>query len=264
MTDSTAKSEIARRQYRYPPIEEAICDIRFTDSKEWDPTVPGAIYQELIDEYPAKPQSENTTEAEGSFSEEEGNSHVKLQFRYDANIVRFTSEDGRRIVRVGPDRMTVHLLKPYTSWEDYRGQIYRALEPYRRVTEPSAISQIGVRYINRIIVEADVVELSQYFTSPPHPPQELPQSLDAFVVRISAMYDDPSIRLVTTFASESSPNSDESSFILDIDVIGQWPDTLPFERAAEYIEDLRIKERLAFEALITERARKIFDAKQNY
>ena len=88
MTSSTENSGAARRQYRYPPIEEAICDIRFAHCKEWDPTTPGEIYQELREEYPAKPQSENTTEAEGSFSEEEGNSQVKLQFRYDSNIVR--------------------------------------------------------------------------------------------------------------------------------------------------------------------------------
>ena len=174
------------------------------------------------------------------------------------------SDDGKRIVRVGPNIMTVHLLKPYSSWEDFRTQIHKALEAYRRVTEPSGIVQIGIRYINRIVVEADVVELGEYFTSPPNPPQDLPQTLDAFLVRISAVYEGEPVRIVTTFASESSPNDDESFFILDIDVIGQWSDALTFEDAATHIEDLRVKERLGFEALITERARIIFDAKQNY
>ena len=34
---------MARRKYRNPPIEEAVCDIQFEPGSEWDPTMSGAL-----------------------------------------------------------------------------------------------------------------------------------------------------------------------------------------------------------------------------
>ena len=248
-----------RRQYRNPPIEEALCEIRFSPDVEWDPTVPGLIYQKLRSDYPAKPRSESVVEARGRLSQSEGDDGLEFQLRQNANRVQFCSNDEKRIVRVGPSVLSAHVLRPYSSWESFRAQISNALDVYVDVTHPTAISQIGVRYINRIVVPADVVDLNDYFTSPPEPPDSLPQTIRSFLVRVDAMYEGEPVRLVTTFASESADRG-QAAFVLDIDVVGKWSDLMPLGQALAIVDNLRMKEREAFESLITDKARCIFDA----
>lgn len=246
-----------RRQYRNPPIEEALCEIRFVPGPEWDPTLPGLIYQSLKAEYPQKPRTQNVLEAGVTIPD--GGGGPSFQVQQNASRVQFRSADDRRLVGVGPDVLSAHLLRPYSSWEQFRDQIVQALAAYSSVAEPTAISRIGVRYINQIVLAADVVDLNEYFTSPPEPPETLPQTLRSFLVRMEAAYEDEPIRVITTFASNDAARG-RTAFILDIDVVGEWPEQLGLESAMEAIDDLRSRERVAFESLITDRAREVFDA----
>lgn len=248
-----------RRQYRNPPIEEALCEIRFAPGTEWDPTVPGLLYQALRSEYPAKPRTQNVVEAGVRIPDGPGDVGPSFQFRHNANRVQLRSEDEKRIVGVGPDVLSVHILRPYSSWEQFREQITSALAAYVGVAEPTGIVRIGVRYINRISVAAEIVELGDYFTSPPQPPDTLPQALRSFLVRMDAVYEGEPVRLVTTFASNDADDG-KTAFILDIDVVGEWSDPVAVDDALDIIDDLRAKERAGFESLITNKAREIFDA----
>jgi len=249
----------ARRQYRHPPIEEALCEIRFVPSTDWDPTVPGVFYQSIKPDYPAKPRTQNVLEAGVTLPDAAGTDGPSFQFRQNASRVQFRSADERRIVGVGPDVLSIHILRPYSSWETFREQIQKALDAYVSVAEPAGILRIGVRYINRIVVAAEVVELNEYFTSPPEPPDSLPQSLRSFLVRMDAVYESEPVRLVTTFASNSADEG-QTAFILDIDVVAEPPDAVSIQEAMGIIDDLRAKERAGFESLITNKAREVFDA----
>jgi hypothetical protein len=37
--------QATRRQYKNPPIEEALAEFRFVPRQEWDLTIPGKIHQ---------------------------------------------------------------------------------------------------------------------------------------------------------------------------------------------------------------------------
>ncbi len=228
-------------------------------SAEWDPTVPGLLYQSLKTDYPARPRSQNVVEAGVQLPDDAGDGGASFQFRHNRSRVQFRSEDEKRIVGVGEDVLSVHVLRPYSSWEQFREQIQSAVSAYDDVAKPVGIARIGVRYINRIVVDAEVVELSEYFTSPPNPPATLPQNLRSFLVRMDAAYEREPFRLVTTFASNDAAEG-QTAFILDIDVIGEWPDPLDVGDAMGIIDNLRAKERSGFEALITDKARGLFDA----
>jgi len=185
---------------------------------------------------------------------------TSVTLKPDLQRIQFRSPDEKRIVQVGPDVVSAHILRPYTSWEDFRQQIAGALDAYVRVVEPPSIAQIGMRYINRLQIGEDPVDLPTYFTSPPNPPEGLPQALESFLTRIVSRYDDAPIKLVTTFADGPTPTG-EPEFILDIDLVWAFETPqLPIEGAMEAIDDLRVREREAFEALITDNARSLFDA----
>ena len=259
-SDAGVPAVAVRRRYRHPPIEEATCEIRFVPSDAWDPTMPGLVYGELRSEYPAKPVTQGLIEA-GIKVTPDGPDGPSVLVRQDLHRVQFRSEDGRRIAAVGPDVLSVHLLRPYTSWEAFREQIRAAIGVYVKVAAPIGISRIGVRYINRIEVQASTVDLPIYFTSPPDPPSTMPQRIRSFITRVEAIYDDSEdTRVITTFAS-SDTTEDRADFILDIDVVTERSfKTTDLREVMAAVEDLRDRERTAFEALITDEARGLFDA----
>lgn len=251
---------VERRQYRNPPIQEALCEVRFVADEEWDPTLPGLVYQALREEYPAKPTSQGLVEAGINVKGEDGMG-PSIMVRQDLHRVQFRDPTGKRIAAVGSGVLSVHLLRPYTEWEDFRAQIQRALTAFVEVTKPDGIARIGVRYINKIEVAAPSIELDDYFTSAPDPPDPLPQQIRSFVTRVETSYEEEPIRLVTTFATSNDVSPGSTGFLLDIDVVYDGSDDpLALEAAMPVIEDLRSRERVAFEALITDRTREIFDA----
>jgi uncharacterized protein (TIGR04255 family) len=250
---------MARRKYRNPPIEEALCEFRFAPSQDWDPTVPGRFHERIRERYPAKPREQRVVEAGFQVSAQSTDS--AMQLKHGLAKAQFPTADGKRLVAVGPDVMSVHVLKPYPGWhEDFRARIEQALQAYNETTVPKGITQIGLRYINQVVIPADTIELDDYFTTPPRTPDKFPERQSAIFSRIESFYTDEPIRLVFTFANVKSPEG-TLGFLLDLDLVWSWGDEpLALNDAMDKVEELRHRERNAFEALITERTREVFDA----
>jgi uncharacterized protein (TIGR04255 family) len=237
-----------------------LCEVRFVADEEWDPTLPGLVYQSLRAEYPAKPTSQGLLQAGINVRGEDGDGPT-IMVRQDLNRVQFKDDSGKRIAAVGPAVLSVHLLRPYTEWENFREQIKRALDAYIEVTKPEGVVRIGVRYVNKIEVGAPSIDLDEYFVSAPSPPDPLPQTIKSFVTRVETCYDEEPVRIVTTFATSTDVPAGSTGFLLDIDVVlERQEDPLAVDDVMQAIDDLRSRERIAFEALITDRTREIFDA----
>lgn len=247
---------MGRRTYKNPPIEEALCEIRFSGC-EWDiVTSPAALFEGLRLDYPGKPQSLVTT-----------NVLTGPQLPTTVSVlpagprIRLTSLDEKRMVVVAPDLLSVHVLRPYPGWdEDFRARIDRALATYRRVAQPKAVVRIGVRFINRVVLsrEAQPIDLDDYFNGVPASIDGLPDRISAFVHRVERAYDD-TIKLVHTFASLET-TGDSMVFLLDLDVIWEREKPEQIQDVMAVVEELRARQRTAFEATITDKLREVFDA----
>ena len=252
-----------RRRYKNPPIEEALCEFRFEPGQEWDFTIPGKLHAELRDAYPGKPRHQMAIQA--AFGPREGQP-PNLMFRQGLAKVQLITEDAKRIVGVGPDVLSIHMLKPYQDparveaigWEEFRPRIDQALDAYWRVAEPAGVQRVGVRYINKIVVPCARVEPRRYVLCAPPDIHGLPDVLSNFFGRTEYVYDD-GVRLVVTYAITDAPTGCVA-FLLDIDVIWQGDEAIAKEDALARADDLRVRERDAFEALITDEARRLFDA----
>jgi uncharacterized protein (TIGR04255 family) len=251
-----------RRKYRKPPIEEAVCDLQFAPGTEWDPTMPGRIYERLKGTYNEKPRQQQVVEAQLQGASAEGSPSVSLQHRFGKTRVQLLAEKGTRIVGIGPEQLSVHMLRPYTEWEDFRPRIWEALNAYREVAEPEAIARVGLRYINRITLEGKSPDLSRYFTIPPRFPEVDPATrMLAFFNRKEVEYLDRPIRVVVTFADIESPTPDDSSYLLDIDIIWIAADApIPLGEINVIMEELKARHRKVFESLVTDESRRLFDA----
>lgn len=249
---------VERRKYRNPPIQEALCELQFASTvPDWDPTIPGRLYERVKDVYSGKPRQQMQAGIQL------GGDPTTPELRWEAGVprIQFITPAEDRILAVGPNVISLSTLPPYDGWEDFRPRIEAALTAYQDIAQPEGIKRIGVRYINRIITKGDHLHLGELFTTPPQLPDELDASLSSFFTRWEAMYSDIPVKLIQTFGSvQSEPGT--AAFVLDLDVFRQWEEKegLPVEEAMSQVDILRERERELFEASITDRAREMFDA----
>ena len=249
-------------RYKKPPIEEAVCDIQFAPGTDWDPTMPGRIHERLKGVYSGKPRLQQFVEAQVQGLDTDGGASVSLQQRIARQRVQLLTSDGTRMVGLGAEQLTVHMLRPYSGWDEYRPRIEEALAAYREIAEPEAITRIGLRYVNRICIAGEgTPDLGRYFTVPPKfPPVDENIRVLSFFNRKEAEYTDAPIRFVVTFAEMEPALPQSHEYLLDLDII--WINTdhpAPLDRAMALIDEMKIRHRNIFESLITNDARKLFD-----
>ncbi len=252
-----------RRRYGNPPIKEALCEFRFAPGQDWDLTIPGKLQAALGEEYSGKPREQKAMQV---------GLHVKegkpANLQYDEGLakVQLPTRDGTRLVGVGPDVLSVHMLCPYQDssstegggWEEFAPRIAAALEAYRKVTEPNGINRVGVRYINQIAIPGTKIRVEEYLKCAHLEMTGLPEHYDNFLSRVEYLYDDR-VRLILSYGLLGAlPNVVEC--LLDLDVI--WQDNTPIEAGAslKVASDLHERAGAAFEAVVTDKARELFDA----
>ena len=252
-----------RRRYRRPPIEEALCEFHFTAGPDWNLTVPGKLQTELQGEYSGTPREQRAVEVG---LDVQGGKPANLQYGEGLARVQLVTEDETRMVGVGRDLLSIHMLNPYqtpaypesSGWEEFKPRISAALEAYWRVAAPIAVRRVGVRYINKIVIPEPKVNVEEYLRCALPEVDELPERLGSFMTRIEYLYADD-VRLVLSHGTIGAP-TDHVAFVLDLDVIWEGGDPIGKDTAMIVAEDLRVRERTAFEATITDKAREIFDA----
>ena len=222
-------------------------------SKEdaWDPTVPGRFQEVIRAEYPGKPRQVQLVQHSVTFNGGQAAGQQTLQF----GKVQFPTQDEKRMVALGNNVLSVHILRPYSAWTDFLPRIERALAAYVGVMSPLNVARIGVRYINLIQPPVPPHTLSTYFTRAVDP--QLPGTLHQFFHSDTFRLSD-GVHWQLTFAAEPQTGSALGPIVLDIDLI----DTNTYELGdvIAHVDELRNYERTIFEGLITDELRKVFDA----
>ena len=254
-----------RRHYKNPPIEEALCEFRFAPGQDWDLTIPGKLQGALGDGYSGKPREQKAMQV--GLHVQDGKP-ANLEYGEGLARVQLVAKDGTRVVGVGRDVLSVHMLRPYQNtaniqkggWQEFEPRIATALDAYWNVAEPSGITQVGVRYINKIALPVvNSVRVEDYLNCAYLEINGLPERYANFVSRVEYIYEDE-IRLVLSYGLlGASPHVVDC--LLDLDVIWQQND-VPIERemSLEVAGDLHRRVGIAFETLVTDKARELFDA----
>jgi len=247
---------VTRRQYKHDPIQEALCEVRFAAGQEWNLTMPGHLHEALKHEYSGRPRQQNILAANVIVPP---GSAPGVAVAHGLGRVQFPNPDGTRLVATGPDVLSVHVLKPYPGWDDFRTRITEAVAAYRTVVLPSGALRVGLRYVNHVELQEDTPNLGDYFNCGLTSFKDPNIGATAFMHRTEYVYKDD-IRLVLTFASVE-PSTGASAFLLDLDLIWEAGETAaPIEKVDQVIDDLRARERDAFERLVTDKLRDLFDA----
>ncbi len=250
------------RRYKYPPIEEALCEFRFVPDADWDLTIPGKLQIELGEEFSGKPREQRALKFGLQMQES------KLsKLHYDDGLlkVQLVTKDGKRIIGVGPDVISVHMLRPYQSpdnfensgWGEFRSRLSTALNAYRKVADAKSVVRVGVRYINKITIPDKNVKIEEYLKCANPKLEGLPELYRSFLGRIDYVYEDK-VQLNLSYGLLDS-SSASLEYLLDLDAFWQNGASIDCEESIKIADDLHERISVAFEKMITDKTRRLFD-----
>jgi len=241
------------KRYRNPPVIEALCEFRFKPGQPWDLAIPGLVYEKIQDRFPkrrlAKIFELSVTATPGGVGQQV----------LTTDRMQFLREDERALVQVDRDLLAVNHLKPYPTWQEFLPLIEHGFSAYRDVAQPKGFERIGLRYINRIEIPGQPVDLAHYLEFRPFVGPSLPQDYGPFMVGIEAPYQNGRDRLRLQLATAAITKPDALAVMLDLDYFLAEPGAVQLDNVLAWIDAAHGRVEEAFEACITDRLRHIFE-----
>ena len=235
--------------YKRPPIFEAIIEIKIEAPIESD--LLERVKDQLLEEYPAPPLK--TVAVNLEIADE-----PKL-LRH-AQGYRLSSGDGATLVTIGPNAISTSRLAPYEGWEPFIASARLNWSIWRKLTGWRKITRLGVRYVNRIDVPGDHIQVGDYISfGMVLPPTLAPTPVTSFALNAAMPLGKDDCRLILNSGSAASPLVHVSSFILDLDVSRETDLPQNEDGMWELANRIRAHKNIVFEACITDRARDLFN-----
>jgi uncharacterized protein (TIGR04255 family) len=154
--------------------------------------------------------------------------------------------------------LTVHVLAPYPGWASFLPRVQGALTVYRELARPEAVTLIGVRYINQIMLpEGASTNLLEYFPCLPSRPDSMPGVLDGFHIVTQAHDAKDDFTAVLTMASVPS-NDHQLAVLYDLNVVRTFEKPVSLDELPRHADFLHARQRRIFEDSITENTRRLF------
>ncbi len=245
---------VMARAYSHPPIIQALCEYSFEPTQTWDWTIPGLFYNEIKNDFPKK-REQNILQVEL----QAGSQIMPPSVKGGIAGVQFLTDDEKTIIQVGPDLVATHRLRPYTGWENFKPAILRAVAAYTKVASPSAIRRLGLRYVNRIEIHGkSEVRIEDYLLAVPKVPDEIPQIFGSWAQRVEIPLLDAAGALILQSGSVRADEEKTAAFMLDLDFVTRIQQPLPLDEAERRLEIAHTEVERAFEACVTDEARKLF------
>ncbi|MFZ3073877.1 MAG: TIGR04255 family protein [Minisyncoccales bacterium] len=241
------------KQYKNPPIQEAVCEFRFGLEQNPGQIQIGEIFNKIKDRFPVTKK--------GNFHEVSVKIDIKENKKDLIDNVRefdrFFSVDEKSLVQINNNKLSIHRLKPYTSWQEFLSAIELVFNTYLTVVKIKSIQRIGLRYINAIEMGSSF-EIEEYFNLRPNIVAELPQNLSDFnagVVFVMGNGTDG----VKAQLSNQWLSSDKQRIILDLDYFLGKPDVVKNEEVLGWLKVAHQSLENIFETAITEKTKFLFN-----
>lgn len=235
---------------RYPnsPVTEAIIDLRVKLAEGVD----RALLKQVGDaEQGAYPTHEEVAEAIGP-------SGGPASAQQTPTGWKFISEVRKQIVQCRVNGFTFSKLAPYDGWEPFRDETRRLWKIYREILSPESILRLTVRYVHRIDIPGDSVELMDYFRTAPEIAPDLPQQLEGYFMQLRLPFPDISGHCVINQTIVPPAREGVVSVVLDLDLYRARE--LPQDEPSIWscLTTLQEEKTRVFESCITDLTRRLF------
>jgi len=239
-----------------PPIQEALIDIRVQLSSDFDVYRLKNLDEKIRDTYPMK-QDQTFSRVNLEFRPEADTSQSQQSITSKLIGFRYLSQKKDKIFQARLDGFTFNKLPPYTTWEEMRDEAKRLWSFYKELTSP-VITRVAVRYINNLNIPVPIRDFGDYLTAPPVMPDDLPQGLSSFLIRMNSYVPAFQGNAIITQALEPwLPEATKIPVILDIDVFKEKAG-MEEPEAWELLESLRHFKNRVFFTFITDKLKEIY------
>jgi uncharacterized protein (TIGR04255 family) len=167
------------------------------------------------------------------------------------------SNDGLYRGKFQRDGFLFSQLGRYVSWELFRGEAYNLWRHYVAAIGDHAVTEFGVRYINKVHFPIDA-ELSDYLTCFPTIPDGVPPSISESFMRLVLPIQNPDGKLTHLHILVAPEKPGFATVILDNDFRFQARGLADSELWHQIDLVRRVKDEF-FRKLVTEKMRKTFD-----
>lgn len=138
-------SQLPRCQYRYNPLGEVICQLRFPEILAIAAEPPVKFQEAIRDEYPGFLRRQDAPPPKvagtpGSFTLENPEKITNYQF---------STMDGVWRVNLTSTFISLTCTR-YTNWEDFAAKLDKPLSAFIRIYKPGYFQRVGLRYLNFI------------------------------------------------------------------------------------------------------------------
>ena len=197
------------------PITEALLDIRVALPPEIDIKKLEFFHDRIKERYPEK-------KVKGAFAVQvqvaPDGRHQSLPALGGPHGYLFRSPSEHKIVQARMDGFTFNKLKPYEEWKVFRDEAHQLWNVYQEMFNPSRITRIALRYINKIEVPLPFSDFKEYILTNPEIAPKLPQSLTHFYMQLVITRPDIRATAIITQTMENPTGNNQLPLILDIDV----------------------------------------------
>lgn len=131
--------------YKYNPLAEVICQLRFPEILSIEANAPAAFQEAIRRDFPqfSRRQENPPPTLSGT------NGNLSLQKQPTVTNYQFSSADGAWWVNLTGKFISLSCSK-YTCWEDFAQKLDKPLAAFIQVYQPAYFERIGLRYVNFI------------------------------------------------------------------------------------------------------------------
>jgi len=241
-----------KKKYRNAPVVEAVFELRLSQDKAMDLTAPGQIFEKISKDFPLKEQRQlqEVEIAQGPEGPKTITRNIKRMF--------FLSGDRLQFIQLGDNLMAVHCVKPYPTWIIFRQRIEQAISILKDITDIGEPERLGIRYINRIEIPFEKIDIDEYFEFSPHIGERLPQVLAGFALSAVLPFEKNRDFCRMHLFNTLPENAGNSAYILDLDYFMAKPGALNIDQALQWVDGAHAEVRRLFEGCITRKLMDVF------
>lgn len=238
--------------YPFPPITEAIVEYRF------ETTVGLAARQKIGSKLAAYYPNEQLQVARGVKVDLDSST---AEFEDSGRRVRRSNQDENEILLLGEQSFAVSQLGVYPSWDHFHKRIERDWSVWKKVAGYEKITQIGMRFINRIDVPIDEdgkARHEDYLTLRIELPEAYPDTAGYAIMAHLPLEKLKAIAHINSGTIVPSPVPKFGAFLLDIDIVRMVDVPQKDADIENLLLEMREEKNRLFESFITDAARERF------
>jgi len=242
------------RVFKNAPITEAIIDIQVERQENCTIDILGK-FGEAIDKKFDEQKKRTRFEGKIDFGPEKSPNFTQ---KSEVDGVAFKCNPENKIVQARLNGYGFSKLQPYEKWETFVSEAKELWGKYRDLVNPSKVTRIGLRYINRIEIPMPVYDFKEYFLTFPEIAEGLPSAISGLFMRLTLPKPCTDYNAIITQAINQATNQ-SLPIIFDIDVAKTGEFDASSDEIWTFLAEMREYKNEIFFKSLTEKAKGLFE-----